>query len=100
MLPCLIIESCQNSCQKRLDKKRRLCYDSNEMRKPLTFRSDTLVGVHEAARFLGVSRMTIWRWSNKGKLHPVILQGYQFFEIDELKGIGVQKKEATERQTR
>ena len=39
----------------------------------------------EAAKYLGVSRNTIWLWSKKLKIHPIKLSsGVTVFDIDEL----------------
>lgn len=45
--------------------------------------SDVLTPAH-AAEFLGISRMTLWRWVQKGKIRPVIFDDQTFFHIREL----------------
>ena len=58
-----------------------------------------LVTQAQAAKLLGVSRVTVWRMAKEGMLHPVeILPGsfrYAFEEIATLAHDGVRKKPAT-----
>jgi len=44
----------------------------------------------KAAEYLGVSRMTIWRWMREGKITPVMLD-HAYFHISELKRIKEQR---------
>jgi predicted DNA-binding transcriptional regulator AlpA len=57
-----------------------------------------LVSQAQAAKLLGVSRVTVWRMAKEGMLHPVeILPGsfrYAFEEIATLAQDGVRKKPA------
>ncbi len=41
-----------------------------------------------AADVLGIARMTVWRWTNAGKLQPIIVGGHRMIlrsEVDRLK---------------
>jgi len=46
----------------------------------------------QAAKFLGVSRMTLWRWVKKGKITPVI-PNHAYIHINELNRVKSLRKE-------
>lgn len=46
-----------------------------------------LVSQAEAARMMGVSRVTIYRLTVDGKLHPVSVRGARRYRVDELRAL-------------
>ena len=53
----------------------------------------------KAAEYLGVSRMSLWRWVRDGKITPVMLD-HAYFHISELNRVKALKEEEKERATR
>ena len=49
--------------------------------------NDTLYTGIDAARYLDISYMTVWRWVKRGKLRPVFVLGHKYFNIEDLKAI-------------
>jgi len=43
-----------------------------------------LFGPTRAAKFLNISRMTLWRWVKSGKIHPIYLEEHPYFALSEL----------------
>ena len=52
----------------------------------VTIRTSDILTATDAARYLGVSRMTIWRWVKSGKITPIMLD-HNYFHINELKRV-------------
>jgi excisionase family DNA binding protein len=53
----------------------------------ITVTADDLLPVVDAARYLGIHRMTLWRWRQRGKIRPMMVGGRQFFSIKDLDAI-------------
>ena len=56
----------------------------------ITFKSDDILSLADAAKALGVTRITLYRWMDKGKIASVMFGGYRAIpkaEIERLKGV-------------
>lgn len=76
-----------------LDKKNRPC-ETNSMsqrRTKYTFSTDQLIAVAQAAKELGVHLATVYRWIEKGTLHPVRIGSQVFLEVQEVKALKEQR---------
>jgi len=60
----------------------------------VTIKTADLLTATRAAEFLGVSRMTLWRWVRDGKIRPIEFDNQRFFHISELQTL----KEAREQE--
>ena len=70
----------------------------NEALKELNNESSKLISTKDAAKRLGKSEVTLWRWSKAGYLHQVNVAGrglYLLSEIEELEGKINKKEEAS-----
>lgn len=57
----------------------------------ITFSTDDLLSPKKAAAYLGITTMTLWRWSKDGKLPVMQVDGRTFYakrELDSLKKKG------------
>jgi excisionase family DNA binding protein len=62
-----------------------LHYVTMNTKTSITINPADLLTATRAAGFLGVSRMTLWRWVRDGKIRPVEVDNRRFFNISELK---------------
>jgi len=53
----------------------------------ITIRTADLLTATRAAEFLGVCRMTLWRWVRDGKIRPIEVDNQRFFHINELQKV-------------
>ena len=60
----------------------------------ITFRTDDLISVPQAAKELGVHFTTVYRWLDKGNIHPFRIAGQVFVTVEELKAL--KEKRASE----
>ena len=60
----------------------------------ITVTTDDLLSVPRAAKELGVHFATLYRWIDKGKIHPFRIGGQVFVTVDEIRVL----KEARERE--
>ena len=70
----------------------------NEALKEFDNKSSKLISTKDAAKRLGKSEVTLWRWAKAGYLHQVNVAGrgvYLLSEIEELEGIIHKKEEAS-----
>lgn len=52
----------------------------------VTIQVTDLLTPTKAAKYLGISRMTLWRWTKAGKITPVMLD-HTYFHIRELERV-------------
>jgi len=50
----------------------------------ITFKSTDILSISEAAKALGVGRMTLYRWINKGKIQSLMFGGYRAIPLAEV----------------
>jgi len=43
----------------------------------ITFKSTDILSISDAAKALGVTRMTLYRWIDKGKIQSLMFGGYR-----------------------
>ena len=48
-------------------------------RKTPPWEREDLMLVGKAAEFLGINRVTLWRWVNYGWVQPVVIDGHRYF---------------------
>ena len=56
-------------------------------------RTTDLLTATRAAEYLGVSRMTLWRWVRDGKIRPIEFDNQRFFHISELRTLKEAKQQ-------
>ena len=56
------------------------------MEQKITLSTNDLYTPSQAAEYLGVTTMTVWRWAKAGKLHPIVI-GHSYFHINELEQV-------------
>ena len=49
----------------------------------ITIQATNLLSPKKAAEYLGITTMTLWRWTKDGKITPVMLD-HRYFHISEL----------------
>ena len=72
-----------------MTKHPQVCQDIGMVtqRAKITITTEDLVSVPQAAKELGVNFSTVYRWINKGKVHPFRIGGQVFITVDELKAL-------------
>ena len=50
----------------------------------ITIRTDSLLNMTDAVGYLHITRRTMFRWMNKGKVQGIKIGGHLFFSKDEL----------------
>lgn len=50
----------------------------------ITIRTDSLLNMTDAVEYLCITRRTMFRWINKGKVRSIRIGGHLFFSTDEL----------------
>lgn len=53
----------------------------------VSIEADDLLSIVDTARYLGIGRMTLWRWRQQSKIKPITLAGRQFFSVKDLDAI-------------
>ena len=53
----------------------------------IVFENKDLLDMGEASKALGISRMTLWRWLNKGKITAVKIGKYRGIHKDEVERV-------------
>jgi len=59
----------------------------SEQQAKITISTDDLLSVPQAAKRLGVHFATVYRWIDKGKIHPVRIGGQVFVAVDEIRAL-------------
>jgi len=57
-----------------------------------TVRAEDLLTATRAAEYLGICRMTLWRWVRDGKIKPIHVDRQRFFDIGELRTVKETRK--------
>jgi len=79
-----------------IDKLLKGCYVCNmSQSERVTLEVKDILPPSQAAKFLGVSRMTLWRWVKKGKIRAIVFDKQSFFHIYELKVLKEPKEQET-----
>ena len=63
-----------------------------EQRTKITISTDDLLSVPQAAKELGVHFATVYRWIDKGRIHPVRIGGQVFVAVDEIRALKEQRQ--------
>ena len=50
----------------------------------ITFKSTDILSISEAAKQLGITRMTLYRWIDKGKVQSLMFGGYRAIPVAEV----------------
>lgn len=58
----------------------------------ITVTTEDLVSVPQAAKVLGVHFATVYRWIDKGIIHPFRIGGQVFVTVDEVKALKEQRE--------
>ena len=64
-----------------------------ERKTKITISTDDLLSVPQAAKRLGVHFATVYRWIDKGKIHPIRIAGQVFVTVDEIRALEEQRAE-------
>ena len=59
----------------------------SEKQTKITISTDDLLSVPQAAKRLGVHFATVYRWIDKGRIHPVRIGGQVFVAVDEIRAL-------------
>lgn len=59
----------------------------------ITITAENLFTIPEAAKELGVHFVTLYRWINKGKVHPFRLAGQVFITTDDVEALKNEKNQ-------
>lgn len=60
----------------------------------ITITTEDLFTIPQAAKELGVHFATIYRWIDKGKLHPFRIAGQVFLTVDQVSALKQQREKA------
>ncbi len=67
----------------------KMCKDicMAEQQTKITISTDDLLSVPQAAKRLGVHFATVYRWIDKGRIHPIRIGGQVFVTVDEIRAL-------------
>jgi excisionase family DNA binding protein len=58
----------------------------------ITFKSTDILSISEAAKQLGITRMTLYRWIDKGKIQSLMFGGYRAIPVEEVERLKAAEK--------
>jgi len=58
----------------------------------ITITTEDLLSVPQAAKELGVHFATVYRWIDKGRIHPFRIGGQVFVTVDEIRALKEQRE--------
>jgi len=59
----------------------------------ITITTEDIVTIPQAAEEMGIHRATVYRWIDKGRIHPFRICGRVFVTVDEIQALKEQSKE-------
>lgn len=68
----------------------------SERKVKITVTTEDLLTIPQAAKELGVHFATLYRWIDKGLIHPFRLGGQVFLTVDDVKAIKEKNKQTAE----
>ncbi len=57
----------------------------------ITFKSTDILSISEAAKQLGITRMTLYRWIDKGKIQSLMFGGYRAIPVVEVERLNAER---------
>ena len=57
----------------------------------ITFKSTDILSISEAAQQLGITRMTLYRWIDKGKIQSLMFGGYRAIPVVEVERLNAER---------